>query len=96
MSKCISSHGEYSEHEPREDEPFGCALCGAFDEAAAVAANRARLDALGYVEQTMYANGDSPRPLAWRNDEVMSMLAEIAELLTRTPDHTISSQEGDR
>ena len=36
MSKCISSHGEYSEHEPGP-HPFVCAWCGVFDEDAAVA-----------------------------------------------------------
>lgn len=41
----------------------------------------ARLDALGFVEQTMYANEDSSPSLTWRNDEVMSLLAEIAERL---------------
>jgi len=31
MSKCISSHGEYSSHET--DERYVCKWCGAFDEA---------------------------------------------------------------
>lgn len=31
MSKCISSHGEYSSHET--DELYVCKWCGAFDEA---------------------------------------------------------------
>lgn len=35
MSKCISVSGEYSEHE--SDENFGCRLCFAFDEDAALA-----------------------------------------------------------
>lgn len=35
MSKCISQHGEYSEHEPGEN--FACTLCGALDEDALVA-----------------------------------------------------------
>ena len=45
MSRCISSHGEYSEHTflrpestPRAEDRFTCALCGDFDEWAAVEA----------------------------------------------------------
>ena len=34
MSSCISSHGEYSEHEITT--MFTCDLCGVFDEAAAM------------------------------------------------------------
>lgn len=34
MSKCISSHGEYSEHEVKEG--FSCEWCGVFDERAAL------------------------------------------------------------
>ena len=36
MSSCISSHGEYSEHEITT-APFTCDWCGVFDEAAAMA-----------------------------------------------------------
>lgn len=36
MSKCISSHGEYSEHEPSV-VTFVCARCWVFDEDAALA-----------------------------------------------------------
>ena len=36
MSSCISSHGEYSEHEITTT-PFTCDQCGVFDEAAAMA-----------------------------------------------------------
>lgn len=81
MSACISSHGEYSEHEAGADDPFTCTLCGAFDETAAVAANKARLNALGLIQQTIYTNSDNPPVTVWRNDEVLSMLEEIAELL---------------
>lgn len=35
MSTCISSHGEYSKHEPGED--YVCKLCAEFDEAGALA-----------------------------------------------------------
>ena len=35
MSKCISSHGEYSEHET--DAGYCCQRCFAFDEDAALA-----------------------------------------------------------
>ena len=42
MSRCISSHGEYSEHTflpsgpaARGEDRFTCALCGDFDEWAA-------------------------------------------------------------
>ena len=45
MSRCISSHGEYSEHTflpsgpaARGEDRFTCALCGDFDEWAAVEA----------------------------------------------------------
>lgn len=34
VSKCISSHGEYSEHEPGEN--FTCQWCWVFDEAGAL------------------------------------------------------------
>ena len=38
MSKCISRHGEYSEHEPGEGaQRFVCQLCHVFDEDAALA-----------------------------------------------------------
>ena len=36
MSSCISSHGEYSEHEITTTL-FTCDRCGVFDEAAAMA-----------------------------------------------------------
>ena len=35
MSTCISTHGEYSEHAPLDDD-FCCSWCGAFNEDAAV------------------------------------------------------------
>lgn len=35
MSTCISSHGEYSEHAPLDDD-FCCEWCGVFNEDAAV------------------------------------------------------------
>ena len=45
MSRCISSHGEYSEHTflpsgpaTRGEDRFTCTLCGDFDEWAAVEA----------------------------------------------------------
>lgn len=41
----------------------------------------ARLDALGYVEQTIYANEDSSPAITWRNDEVVELLREVAERL---------------
>jgi len=38
MSKCISSEGEYSEHDRANDEPeFVCGRCLVFDEDAAIA-----------------------------------------------------------
>lgn len=38
MSACISSHGEYSEHEHGDEgrARFVCQLCGVFDEEAAL------------------------------------------------------------
>ena len=38
MSKCISSEGEYSDHELAEQPRFLCARCFAFDEDAALTA----------------------------------------------------------
>ncbi len=38
MSKCISSEGEYSDHELAEQPRFMCARCFVFDEDAALAA----------------------------------------------------------
>ena len=35
MSTCISTHGEYSEHAPLDDD-FCCSWCGVFNEDAAV------------------------------------------------------------
>lgn len=32
MSACISRHGEFSNHEPTEEDPLTCRLCGVFDE----------------------------------------------------------------
>ena len=47
MSRCISSHGEYSEHTfphpkaaARGEDRFTCTLCGDFDESAAMGALR--------------------------------------------------------
>lgn len=38
MSVCVSSHGEYSAHEPGEETArFVCQLCRVFDEDAALA-----------------------------------------------------------
>ena len=38
MSKCISSHGEYSEHDLTGAERFACQRCWVLDEAAIMAA----------------------------------------------------------
>ncbi len=44
-------------------------------------ADEARADALGYVEQTIYANEDSSPRVIWTNAEVLDLLYEIAERL---------------
>ena len=41
----------------------------------------ARADALGYIEQTIYANEDNPLALVWTNAEVLELLGEIYERL---------------
>jgi len=43
--------------------------------------DEARLDALGYVEQTIYANEDNPEPSTWSNADVLELLQEVAERL---------------
>jgi hypothetical protein len=48
---------------------------------ALVREQSARVDALGFVEQTIYANEDSDDSVVWRNSEVLSMLIEVAERL---------------
>lgn len=44
-------------------------------------AEAARVDALGYVEQTIYANEGTGATITWCNAEVLEMLGEIAERL---------------
>lgn len=41
----------------------------------------ARNDALGFIEQTIYANEDNSPAVTWRDDEVRELLYEIAERL---------------
>ena len=45
-------------------------------------ADEAVLDALGYVEQTIYSNEDNSPAVTWTNAEVLELLGEIAERLT--------------
>jgi hypothetical protein len=33
--------------------------------------------ALGFIDQTLYANEDNPKPSRWRNDEVLELLRDI-------------------
>lgn len=51
-------------------------------------------DALGYVEQTIYANSDGSPAVTWRNSEVINLLTEIAERLRRaeSPDHSMEGE----
>ncbi len=37
---------------------------------------------LGFIDQTLYANGDSSDAVTWRNAEVLSLLREIRATLT--------------
>ena len=39
------------------------------------------LDAIGFIDQTIYANDDSRPDLHWRNDEVLELLGEIRGML---------------
>lgn len=39
-------------------------------------------DALGFIDQTVYANEDSSPRVKWRNGEVLELLAEIRHRLT--------------
>ena len=48
--------------------------------------DEARTDALGYVEQTIYANEDNGVFVVWKNAEVLELLEEIAERLRLDPD----------
>jgi len=41
-------------------------------------------DALGYIDQTIYANEDASPRLKWRNSEVLDLLCEIRTRLTAT------------
>ena len=41
----------------------------------------ARSDALGYIEQTIYANEDNSPAVTWTHAEVREMLFDIAERL---------------
>jgi hypothetical protein len=41
-------------------------------------------DALGFIDQTVYSNEDSPEYVRWPNSEVLEMLGEIRARLTRS------------
>ena len=58
MSSCISSHGEYSEHEITTTL-FTCDRCGVFDEAAAMA-EIDRLNATIQRVREMHPRADDP------------------------------------
>lgn len=62
MSKCISMHGEYSEHEL--DRDFICARCNALDEDALIADRDAALAraerADGWIDELAQAAGFGP------------------------------------
>lgn len=42
-------------------------------------------DALGFIDQTVYANEDNSHRVKWRNSEVLELLAEIRAKLTASP-----------
>jgi hypothetical protein len=45
-----------------------------------------RVDALGFIEQTIYANADSPDTVTWRNGEVLDLLRDVAQRLRHHDD----------
>lgn len=73
MSKCISSEGEYSDHELAEQPRFMCARCFAFDEDAALTAlktaeatlERLREVVSGHPECDRYSD-DDPITCGWK------------------------------
>ncbi len=69
MSKCISSEGEYSDHELSEQPRFLCARCFAFDEDAAIARVR-ELEAT--VERVREVVSGHPKCDIYEDDDVIS------------------------
>lgn len=49
--------------------------------------------ALGFVDQTSYANRESSDAVIWRNDEVMALLDQIRAALIIGPEPPISKTE---
>jgi hypothetical protein len=99
MSKCISSEGEYSEHELGTDEPeFVCARCFVFNEDAAVAeiarlrAVLASREAESEWEYAFRDDGGHVWPFGMRDEEEGTTLAEIEEI--RREDWWNSETEG--
>jgi hypothetical protein len=40
-------------------------------------------DALGFIDQTIYANSDNGASVTWRDDEVMNLLGDVRRVLVR-------------
>jgi hypothetical protein len=70
MSKCISRHGEYSEH--ILDADFTCTLCFAFDEDAVLAALNAAVGLLADAREALDTYADRIDPHVY--DELASPL----------------------
>lgn len=52
-------------------------------------------DALGFIDQTIYANEDSNPLTSWRNEEVLALLAEIrTKLLAEPVDRATRNESG--
>ena len=67
MSKCISAHGEYSEHEGTGEF---CVWCGACNHDAIIAAaeQRGAAKALRDAAEDLFYDGDTDRPMPGYSD----------------------------
>lgn len=75
MSKCISPHGEYSDHEL--DTAYVCTLCGVLDEDAAALVVTAALEYIGETRGRVF-----DEPGLWAHaDAVLDVLAELEQML---------------
>lgn len=82
MSTCISSHGEYSEHAPLDDD-FCCSWCGVFNEDAAVDSRvAAERDALLAKFEALAERWEYPSHEGIGNDFAAAIRAVIKEART--------------
>lgn len=84
MSKCISAHGEFSEHEIGET-PFMCEWCGEFDTDSAVqriynleAENRKLTAKIDAVKAALYASDYEPSNRIW-HEQMQRLRAILAD-----------------